>query len=130
MTLGGIRASWGINDGMEHNLTATVAIIRLPIKKPEVVVGQIHDADDDLIELRASGSPTKGYKIDAFHDDIVYGVMDRNYTLGRKFTYRISAFNGVVRVYYNNMNTPSFSFTSPNIGCYFKLGCYQVILFI
>jgi hypothetical protein len=130
MNLDGTNANWGIRDGKEHNLTATVRVMRVPIRKPEVVFGQIHDADDDLIELRASGSPSRGYKLDAFHDSIVYGVMDTNYTLGAPFRFRISAFNGLVQVFYNNMNTPSFSFRSPNIGCYFKLGCYQVIPFI
>jgi hypothetical protein len=126
MNLDGTNANWGIRDGRQHNLTATVAIMRVPIRKPEVVFAQIHDSDDDLIELRASGNATRGYKLDAFHDSIVYGVMDTNYILGRRFTFRISAENGIVRVYYKNMNTPSFSFRSSKKGCYFKLGSYQV----
>jgi hypothetical protein len=130
MTLDNKLANWGINDGREHNLTATIAIIRIPKRKPEVVFGQIHDQSDDLIELRVSGTPQRGYKLDAFHNNRIYGVMDRNYSLGKKFTYRISARRGIVSVYYNNMNKPSFSFRARNKGCYFKLGNYQVISFI
>jgi hypothetical protein len=127
MNLDNKAAVWNIADGIEHNMTSTVAIIRLPIRKPELVFGHINDPFDALIDLRASGNAAIGYKLDAFHDSIVYGVMDTNYILGTPFTFRISAFNGVVRVYYNNMNTPSFSFSAVNTGCYFKLGNHQVI---
>ena len=43
-------ASWSNKAGY-HRMEVHEAFMHLPTKKPEVVGGQIHDADDDIIEV-------------------------------------------------------------------------------
>jgi poly(beta-D-mannuronate) lyase len=48
-------AAWGSNDGLTHTMDFTGALLMSPIVKPQVVVGQVHDASDDVIEIEYFG---------------------------------------------------------------------------
>ena len=142
--------SWGMSDGLTHTLTCTFAINEMPIAKPEVVVGQIHDHDDDIIEIEATGfAPTTGttivngtgtgaflviYKFNGTAnwtpaDHIINGL-----TIGAKATYKIvvNTANGI-RIY-GDLGTTATTLRRtiasgwPSIdnsaNLYFKAGCY------
>lgn len=117
--IGGKLASWSCTSGT-HIMTVTEAIYNTPVVKQEVVVAQIHDAKDDVIEVRLSANKT----LEVIHDSKHYGVLDPKYVLGTVFTIRIVAFNGKITVFYNDMTTPKVSIAAKNKGCYFKAGCY------
>ena len=56
---GAEKASWSNTTG-NHVLRLRQAITRLPTVKPQVVTAQIHDAEDDVIEVRLEGSGAGG----------------------------------------------------------------------
>ena len=52
---GSANASWSTTSGT-HTMEIRQAITHLPVVKPHVVAGQIHDAGDDVIVCRLEGS--------------------------------------------------------------------------
>jgi hypothetical protein len=118
MQPGGIKeASWSTDDSTIHVLVASLAITHLPAVKPHVVCAQIHDADDDLIEIRLEG---KKLQIERSGESSV--IFDRNYQLGRTFDLKMEAGGGHVRVFYDNEQ--QLDWPVARRGCYFKAGCY------
>jgi hypothetical protein len=111
------EAAWSTTDSTIHTLTASLAITHLPAIKPHVVCAQIHDADDDLIEIRLEG---KKLQVERSGESSV--IVDRSYQLGREFNLKIEAGNGGVRAFYNNEQ--QFDWPVSRRGCYFKVGCY------
>lgn len=117
MTNGGkSEAKWSSKSGT-HVMTITEAITALPRKKPEVVAGQIHDSEDDVIMIRLNGS-----KLFVESDGDVVGVLDPAYVLGTRFTVQIVASDGRIQVTYNGLKTVSLKRSGS--GFYFKAGCY------
>jgi hypothetical protein len=112
------KAAWNTSSG-KHTMTYTAAVTHLPVKKPEVVVGQYHDAQDDCMEVGLRKD-----KLIVFHDSTVYGTLDGSYELGKKFTIKIEVENDTTFVYYNDLTKASLSFPTKYNGCYFKCGCY------
>src|SRR6266511_3032166 len=51
---GSTKASWSTTSGT-HTMEISQAVTHLPVVKPHVVVGQIHDAADDVIVFRFEG---------------------------------------------------------------------------
>ena len=113
---GTARASWSTTSGT-HTMEITQAITHLPVAKPHVVVGQIHDADDDVIVFRLEG--TKLF-IDLNGDD--GPVLTSSYRLGDVFTTKFVAKSGGVDCYYNGRYI--YTHRVSTSGCYFKAGCY------
>jgi hypothetical protein len=113
---GSARASWSTTSGT-HTMEITQAITHLPVVKPQIVVGQIHDASDDVIVFRLEG--TKLF-IDQNGDN--GPVLTTSYRLGDVFTTKFVARNGGVECYYNGQ----YIYTYPvnTSGCYFKAGAY------
>lgn len=120
MTADGKLASWDCSKGT-HTMTVTEAVHALPPVKPQTVVAQIHDAKDDVIEVRLTGN---GGVLEVIHNSKHYGVLDNSYTLGKVFTLRITAAGGNILVFYNDMQTPKAKIPAKNKGCYFKAGAY------
>ena len=117
MQQGGIiNASWASNSGY-HAMEITQAITALPKVKPEIVAGQIHDSDDDVVMIRLE---RKRLFVEADGEDI--GLLDENYQLGKAFTVKIEVSNGRIVVHYNNNKKVDYRFNGG--GLYFKAGAY------
>ncbi|WP_198681174.1 polysaccharide lyase family 7 protein [Lentzea terrae] len=118
MTNGGRdRASWSSTSGT-HTMVIDQAITRLPEGRPQVVAGQIHDADDDVTVFRLVGR--KLYLTD--EDNTQYKLIADDYEPGTRFQVKFEASEGKIRAYYNGVlkDTRSKSFS----GGYFKAGAY------
>ncbi len=113
---GRVEASWSSSDE-EHSMTVTQAITALPPVKSEVVAGQIHDANDDVIMIRLEKNHLF---VEADGDSI--GTLEANYVLGTKFTVTITANSNGIRVLYNDNKT--ITHDKVGSGYYFKAGCY------
>lgn len=112
------KASWNIaSGGGTHTMMITQSVTHLPTQKPHVVVGQIHDADDDVIVFRLENK-----KLFIDHNGTAGPVLTSNYQLGTKFTVKFVAGGGAVRCYYNGVYVESYPSTAT--GCYFKAGMY------
>lgn len=110
------EASWSGKKGT-HVMTITEAITALPKKKPEVVAGQIHDDEDDVVMLRLNGS-----KLFVESDSDTVGILDPAYQLGTRFTVQFAVTPGLIRVTYNG--TKTLGLERRGSGYYFKAGCY------
>ncbi|WP_326834559.1 polysaccharide lyase family 7 protein [Amycolatopsis rhabdoformis] len=110
-------ASWSTTSGT-HTMVLDEAVTHLPADKPDVVVGQIHDADDDVTVFRLEGTDlylTKG-------DDSHYRLVTRGYELGTRFRVSFTAHDGKVSAYYNDTLVATIAVKSS--GDYFKAGTY------
>jgi len=110
------EAAWS-NDTGTHVMTITEAITQLPPKHPSIVAGQVHSQDEYIVLIRLDGR--KLYVKSAGTNK---GTLDDNYQLGAKFTVKIEAKDGHIRVFYND--TPKVDLTRNCTGCYFKAGAY------
>ena len=110
-------ANWQMNQG-SHEMIWTCAVTHLPVAKPQVVVGQIHDGEDDVIEIRH----TKDY-VEVIHDDQNYGKLIKGYRLGDVYTASINVRKGVISVF-SGKTTILISTAKNAKNCYFKMGCY------
>jgi hypothetical protein len=117
MTAGGKKqASWSGESGT-HIMTINQAITAVPTGKPEVVAGQIHDDEDDVVMVRLHGN-----KLFVEGDGKQIGVLDPAYRLGTRFTVQVVATPGLIRVTYNGIKTVSLERDGSDY--YFKAGCY------
>lgn len=118
MTDGGkSEASWSATSGT-HTMTIDEAITQLPETKPQVVAGQIHDADDDVSVFRLEGA--KLYVTNG--DTTDYKLVTSNYALGTRFQAKFVVGGGEIKAYYNGALQTSIS--SDDSGLYFKAGAY------
>ncbi|TCC91088.1 polysaccharide lyase family 7 protein [Pedobacter hiemivivus] len=110
------NASWSSSTGT-HTLFIDQSIIHLPVKKPHIVVGQIHDVDDDVIVFRLEKN-----KLFVKMDNDKGPILDENYQLGTRFTVMFKVSNDQTECYYNG----KLKFTYPKAftGAYFKAGAY------
>jgi hypothetical protein len=110
------EASWSTTSGT-HTMIITQAITHLPVVKPHVVAGQIHNASDDVIVFRLEGQTL-------FVDENgkTGPVLTNQYNLGDIFTVAFVVRNGAVECYYNGKYI--YSYPSKQTGCYFKAGVY------
>jgi Alginate lyase len=119
MTNAGVdNAAWSTTSGT-HTMTITQAITHLPVVKPHVVAGQVHDASDDVVMIRLEG--TKLF-VEGGGADL--GALDPVYQLGTRFTVKIAASTGHIRIYYNDLASPKVDVGRSATGCYFKAGAY------
>jgi poly(beta-D-mannuronate) lyase len=113
----GELASWSNTRGT-HTLDVRQAVTRLPDMKPHVVTAQIHDAEDDVVEVRL-----EGVRLIAEYDD---GdgevVIDPAYELGTPYDLRITAAGGSVEIFYNGRLAADIP--KSGSGWYFKSGSY------
>jgi poly(beta-D-mannuronate) lyase len=115
---GASAAAWSMNSGV-HTMTITEAITHLPVVKPQVVAGQIHDATDDVVMVRLEG---QHLFLEGGGTDL--GTLDPSYRLGARFTVRLVASGGHIRAYYDDLGTPKVDVQRSASGCYFKAGVY------
>jgi hypothetical protein len=134
------EAAWKFKDGKAHTLQVTQAIMALPLVRPQVSAGQIHDAGNDVFMLKcegkAPGSVSAKAKLVGYVDNASKGFpIDENYTLGTFFNLKVEvSAAGALSVFYNGEATPIAGHTdfpevkadgNPGLaGMYFKAGCY------
>jgi hypothetical protein len=113
---GATNASWSSGSGT-HTMEIDQAITHLPVVKPHIVVGQIHDSGDDVIVFRLEG--TKLF-IDINGND--GPTLNANYVLGTRFKVKFVVSNNQTKCYYNDalIYTHNQSYS----GAYFKAGAY------
>jgi len=114
---GSSAASWSTTSGIS-TMEVTEAITHLPVVKPQVIAGQIHDGVTKVIDCRLGGS--KLYIENASGGTVV--VLTSNYVLGTKFTFKWVVQNGGIAIYYNGQYVTTYSVSDS--GCYFKVGDY------
>jgi hypothetical protein len=112
-------AEWSNRRGT-HTLEVRQAVTALPPVKPEVVTAQIHDAEDDVIEIRLEDNRLiaqygSGDEKDEF-------VLDPAYVLGTPYDLRIAAAAGRVDVFYNGAHAGGAALAGDD--WYFKTGSY------
>ena len=115
--VGGKKADWS-NETGTHVLDVRQAVTQVPQVKPHVVTAQIHDAEDDVVEVRLEGA-----RLIAEYDDGDGEVtLDPAYRLGTPFDLRIVASQRRVRIAYNGV--PAADLPLSGSGWYFKAGSY------
>lgn len=116
---GTVNASWGTNDGKPHTMFIDQAITAVPTTKKHIVVGQIHDAADDVIVIRLEYP-----KLFVDINGVEGPTLDANYTLGKRFTVKFVSSEGQTKIYYNGSTTPAHTLSKNGSGYYFKAGAY------
>jgi len=113
---GAEEAAWSSGTGT-HRMFIDQRIVHLPVEKPHIVVGQIHDDQDDVIVFRLEGSKLF---IDLNGDD--GPVLTDNYVPGDRFTVAFEVSGDHVDCYYDGalIYTHEQAFS----GAYFKAGAY------
>jgi hypothetical protein len=114
---GSEKASWSNTSGT-HVFDVREAFTKLPSAKPEVVGVQIHDAEDDVMQIRLEGKKL----MVQYHDGKSEAVLDPDYQLGTPFDTRIVAANGKVDVLYNGQKKAELPLSGS--GWYWKVGAY------
>jgi poly(beta-D-mannuronate) lyase len=110
-------ASWSSTSGT-HTMEITEAITHLPVAKPQVIAGQVHDAATKVVDCRLNG----GVLYIENASGGVDAVLTMSYLLGTVFTVKFVAANGGIAVYYNGRYIYTHSVSES--GLYFKAGCY------
>jgi Alginate lyase len=111
------NAAWS-NPGGTHTLETREAILAVPKAKPEVVAAQIHDGDDDVLQIRLEGERLSVQSDDGENET----VLDPAYRLGAPYDLKIVAADGRVDVSYNGEKKAEL--TKSGTGWYFKVGAY------
>lgn len=110
------NASWSSSTGT-HMLFIDQRISHLPINKPHIVVGQIHDDQDDVIVFRLEKN-----KLFLKMGDKKGPVLEENYQLGTRFTVAFKVSKDRTDCYYNGQLR--FSYPKAFRNAYFKAGAY------
>jgi hypothetical protein len=111
------KAAWSNTSGT-HTLDVCEAITKVPQAKPEVVAAQIHDAKDDVLQIRLEGQKL----VVQYDDGVSEAIVDPNYVLGTPYNIRIVAADGKVDVLYNGDKKAELPLTGS--GWYWKVGAY------
>ena len=115
---GTAKVSWSTSAGT-HTMFLDQAITAVPKKKKHVVVGQIHDADNDIIVIRLE-YPNLYVNVNGKNKR----KLDSKYMLGKRFTVKFVVSNGKTEVYYNNSTAPVYTLNKKYSDAYFKAGAY------
>jgi hypothetical protein len=119
MTNNGTRqASWSTTEGV-HTMVIDQAITAVPATKPHAVAGQIHDAKDDVLTIRLERP-----RLFVDHNGTDGATLTSSYALGTRFTVKIEAREGAIKVYYNGSASPADTLPLSGGGDYFKAGVY------
>lgn len=109
-------AAWSTTRGA-HAMELRQSITRLPSKKPHVVAGQIHDAEDDVVMIRLE---KQRLFVEGGGKEL--GLLDAGYRLGTPFTVKVVAADGRIRVSYDGQEKVVVERRAER--CYFKAGVY------
>ncbi|OLS97592.1 hypothetical protein BJF90_42620 [Pseudonocardia sp. CNS-004] len=115
--INGEKAGWDGRSGT-HTMELDEAITKTPSTKPDVIAGQIHGTDDDLILIHLSGNELTV----KYDDGKKKAVLDPSYELGERFRVKIQSADGNVKVWYNGELKADLPVYAEN--SYFKAGAY------
>ena len=116
-------ASWSNTSGT-HEMAWRVAVDTAPSAKPQFVVGQVHDAEDDVVQVLydVGEGDEEGGAITYRWLGKTSGVLVSGYQLGTYVDLRIVASGGAFNLYANGALKATHS--RPSNGLYFKAGSY------
>ena len=114
---GDAKAAWSNTSG-KHVIDVREAFTKLPGAKPEVVGVQIHDGEDDVLQIRLEGKTLSVQSNDGRDQT----VLDPDYKLGTPFDVRIVAADGKVDVFYDGAKKATLPLSGS--GWYWKVGAY------
>jgi hypothetical protein len=115
---GSANASWSSGSGT-HSMFIDQMVTSLPKVKTHLVVGQIHDASDDVTVFRVEGNSLYITNGNTTHGYLV----DGNFTLNKRFSVKFEVSNNVTKYYYNGTLLP-YTLNRSYSGAYFKAGAY------
>lgn len=133
----GEKSAWNCAQD-ERSMMIRQRILKTPTHKPEMSVGQIHDAKSDNLEVfykgpkdGAKGVEDVGVMLAKFNGESATKapVLDDAYRVGDMMQVKVSTKGGVITVDYRNersgkTSTASKPFDKITGGCYFKAGNY------
>lgn len=112
------KAAWSSTAG-RHRLVVEGQVNRLTKVRPYVVIGQIHDAADDVTVFRVEAD-----KLWITNGDTPHGyLLDSNFQLGKRYQIGFDVSGGVVSYIYNDQVVP-YTLNTDTTGNYFKAGAY------
>jgi len=111
------KASWDGRKGT-HIMELDQAITKTPDAKPDVIAGQIHGTDDDLMQIHLSGKELTV----KYADGKKKVSLDDDYRLGTRFKVKIESSGGHVKVWYNGQEKADLPISTST--SYFKAGAY------
>lgn len=117
---GTTKAAWNAASG-RHYIRGRSAVDSLSTPKPEMVIAQVHDAEDDTAMIYRRNAT----RVEAKVGDSVIGVLDSGAVLREFDDWMIEVENGTIRFYWNDMTTPAFTRPFTGSGQYFKAGAYM-----
>ncbi|MEW5302276.1 MAG: hypothetical protein WDW36_005077 [Sanguina aurantia] len=119
---------WDINSTTVHSMALTGATQRLTPVRPQVVIAQVFGVNGYLLQVRLNGT-SGGVKVEAFANLAQMTappnstqqkiVLDPSYTLGTQYSFRLTAGNGVINVYYGvgaTVPAATYTMTSPSLS--------------
>lgn len=112
------NAKWSTTSGT-HTMRILQAVTSAPIKKPQVVCGQVHGGDDDVCVFIYDGASKS---IRWKKGDTLMGKLIENYQFGARFEAKFIAAGGKIRLFIDGVHKAYFSVSKST--CYFKAGCY------
>lgn len=113
---GTVNASWSSGSGT-HTMEIDQAITHLPVVKPHIVAGQIHDGSDDVIVFRLEGQKLF---IDINGSD--GPTLNSAYVLGTRFKVKFVVSGNQTKCCYNDVL--KYTLSKSYSGAYFKAGAY------
>ncbi|GAB2893190.1 polysaccharide lyase family 7 protein [Uliginosibacterium flavum] len=121
----------------KRSLTLEQTLLASTTAKPEVTIGQIHDAKNDNLMLKYIGPAKANGRSDTgrielqWSDSAQRDILDKAYALGQPMQVRIAADQGTLRVIYRNLASGLEKRVSAQLdvasivgACYFKAGVY------
>lgn len=137
---GTTSAAWSCSSGV-RKMHIRQRIVKTPIHKPEMVVGQIHDDSNDVVAIHFTGPEDSsgvgtgngggtGVMRVHWNNDTSEDVLDSAYAVGDIMTVDIDTSANSVRVVYRNERTgvtatKTKTFSGVVGSCYFKAGNYH-----
>jgi hypothetical protein len=115
---GSTEAKWSSNSGT-HRMEIDQAVTALPIAKPHIVIGQVHDGSDDVCVFRLEGT-----KLWANVKGSNKQLLNSNYQLGTRFTASFLVSANKIYFYYNGVLGHTYTMSSSKSSLYFKAGAY------
>jgi hypothetical protein len=111
------KAAWDASSG-RHTMEIVQSVDATPSAKPDVICGQIHDGEDDVMQIHLSGKRLTVKYADGKEEV----VLDDDYRLGARFKVKIEATDGHIKVWYNDQPKADLDVTATK--SYFKAGAY------
>lgn len=115
---GRVNANWNSGKGI-HTLFLDQVITAVPKVKQQVVAGQIHDDNKDIVVIRLD-YPDLHIRVGGEN----VHTLDVDYSLGKRFTFKFVVENDQTKIYYNNSTDPVYLLNKKYSDAYFKVGVY------